>query len=204
MTHAETPEEAQLWNLIAAREVEGADVAAIDAEIERRFGTRQAILFTDLTGFSRQVAEFGILHFLGVIRRKRLRLLPIVEAHHGTLIKLEADSFLVVFDEPMEALQCALAMRRATWEINRTLPPESQLLLCMGLGYGDVIRVGDADVWGRAVNAASKLGEDTARTDEILVTGDFKRAVAGPDDTRFVRIDGVAAAPDAWEWVPRT
>jgi len=43
-------------------------------------------------------------------------------------------------------------------------------LLCVGIGFGDVLRIGDSDVWGREVNAASKLGEDTAKSVEILVT----------------------------------
>jgi hypothetical protein len=45
------------------------------------------------------------------------------------------------------------------------------VLLCIGLGYGDVLRIGDSDVFGAEVNAASKLGEDHARPYEIMVTG---------------------------------
>jgi class 3 adenylate cyclase len=33
-----------------------------------------------------------------------------------------------------------------------------------------VLRIGDVDVYGQEVNAASKLGEDTAKANEILVT----------------------------------
>ena len=41
------------------------------------------------------------------------------------------------------------------------------------------IRGGILDVFGAEVNAASKLGEDTAKANEILVTDAFKEAVAG-------------------------
>ena len=44
------------------------------------------------------------------------------------------------------------------------------MLLCLGIGYGPVILVGDRDVFGAEVNAASKLGEDTAGPGEVLVT----------------------------------
>jgi class 3 adenylate cyclase len=34
-----------------------------------------------------------------------------------------------------------------------------------------VLRVGATELWGAEVNAASKLGEDIAKSGEILVTG---------------------------------
>lgn len=44
------------------------------------------------------------------------------------------------------------------------------MLLCVGIGYGRVLRIGDLDVFGAEVNAASKLGEDIAKANEVLVT----------------------------------
>ena len=48
------------------------------------------------------------------------------------------------------------------------------LLLCLGVGFGRVLRVGDADVFGPEVNAAAKLGENTAQAGEILITGSVR------------------------------
>ncbi len=63
------------------------------------------------------------------------------------------------------------------------------MLLCIGLGYGRVLHIGDQDVFGQEVNAASKLGEDTAKANEILVT-DAVRAAAGEiADVRFEQIE---------------
>ncbi|MBO7639938.1 MAG: hypothetical protein J6S91_13290, partial [Treponema sp.] len=50
-------------------------------------------------------------------------------------------------------------------------------LLCVGLGYGDILNIGYADVFGAEVNAASKLGEDTAKAWEILVTDNVKKEI---------------------------
>lgn len=47
----------------------------------------------------------------------------------------------------------------------------------MGIGCGRILRVGDHDVWGREVNAASRLGEDTARSGEILLTSAARAAL---------------------------
>ncbi len=170
--------ERRLWRLIEERSRHDADTAAIDRRIFDLFGERWAIMFTDLSGFSRRVAEFGIIHFLQIIHEQRKLLLPIAEDHDGLLIKSEADSFLLLFRRPERALQCAVAMQRACEQVNRRRKPEEQILLCVGIGFGDVLRIGDSDVWGREVNAASKLGEDTAKANEILLSSDARRALA--------------------------
>ena len=59
--------EHRLWELIAERARPGADVKALDRRIWDLFGETWAIMFTDLSGFSRQVEKFGILHFLQII-----------------------------------------------------------------------------------------------------------------------------------------
>jgi adenylate cyclase len=43
------------------------------------------------------------------------------------------------------------------------------------------LRIGDDDVFGNQVNAASKLGEDTARANEILITKAAKDALSATD-----------------------
>src|SRR5258706_179812 len=94
----------RLWTLVAERMQPGADVAAIDQRIWNLFGEEWAVMFTDLAGFSRQVGRFGIIHFLQVIYEQQRLLLPIVESHDGILIKMEADSFLILFKRPSQAL----------------------------------------------------------------------------------------------------
>jgi adenylate cyclase len=162
--------EARLWRLIEERTKPGADVDQIDQRIWDLFGEDWAVMFTDLSGFSRQVERFGILHFLQVIHEHKKLLLPIVEKHDGLLVKQEGDSFLILFRRPDRAVACAQQMQRACALYNERRKPEEQILLCVGVGFGRVLRIGDSDVWGKEVNAASKLGEDTAKATEILVT----------------------------------
>jgi class 3 adenylate cyclase len=102
----------------------------------------------------------------------------VVAAHDGILIKVEADSLLIVFRHAGAALRCAIEMQAACRRYNTDRKPENRILLCVGVGYGRILRIGDADVYGHEVNAASKLGEDTAKAEEILVT-DAARAAAG-------------------------
>ncbi len=181
--------EARLWSLVAARSKPGSDVRALDARIWDLFGDDWAVMFTDLSGFSRQVAKFGIIHFLQVIYEQKILLLPIVERHDGILIKIEADSFLILFKRAKGAIDCAIEMERACQQLNARRTPEEQVLLCVGIGYGRVLRVGDADVFGAEVNASSKLGEDTAKANEILITGACRAAVEGVPGIEVEAID---------------
>lgn len=170
--------EARLWRLIEARTEPGADVDEIDRRIWDLFGEDWAVMFTDLSGFSRQVERFGIIHFLQIIHEHKKLLLPIVESQDGLLVKQEGDSFLILFRRPERAVACAQQMLRACALYNERRKPEEQLLLCVGIGYGRVLRIGDSDVWGKEVNSASKLGEDTAKSGEILVTEGVRSALA--------------------------
>lgn len=195
--------DSHLWELIARRGRPGEDKAAVEAEIWATFGAEAAVMFTDLSGFSRRVAEFGILHFLQVIHDQKALLLPLVAAHGGVHLKTEADSFLIRFTDPVAALRCAFAMQAACDAHNRGLRPEDQVLLCVGLGWGRVLQIGTTDLWGQEVNAASKLGEDTAKAHEILVTDAFKRATEGKGAWRFERIEGVSGSEVNWRVEPR-
>lgn len=173
MTDAE-----QLAALLTRRRDPLADTAAVDAEIYARFGRSLAVMFTDLVGFSRVVEAFGIVHFLQLIQESETLFQPLIAAHGGQCLKHEGDSLLVVFEQPEQALACARAMVRATQTANLPLrAPEDRIEVCIGLGFGTVLRVDRNEVWGAEVNAASKLGEDTAKGGEIWVTDSFRDAV---------------------------
>ena len=119
--------EVRLWQLIEERAKPGADKARIDQRIWDLFGEEWAVMFTDLTGFSRQVEAFGIIHFLQVIHEHKRLLAPIIADHDGILIKLEADSLMIVFRRAASALRCAIAMQRACQEESRPFPPEEKV-----------------------------------------------------------------------------
>ena len=162
--------EDRLEKLIRERLGPGADKEKIDRRIWDLFGEEWAIMFTDLSGFSRRVAKFGIVHFLQTIYEAERILIPVIEDHDGILLKTEGDSFLVIFRNVGKALQCSIAMQKELADYNGAKDDEEKVLLCVGLGAGRVLRIGDVDVYGEEVNSASKLGEDIAGAGEILVT----------------------------------
>jgi adenylate cyclase len=175
----------RLDELIASRLEPGADKERIDQRIWDLFGEEWCVMFTDLSGFSRNVARFGIIHFLQTIHESERLLIPVIDAMDGILLKIEGDSFLVMFRNPQKGLQAAVTMQRTLAGYNADKADEEKVLLCVGLGFGKVLRIGDIDVFGHEVNSASKLGEDTAKAGEILVTGDFRDKVGAADGLSF-------------------
>lgn len=173
----------RLESLVRQRLQTGADKAEIDTRIWDLFGEDWVVMFTDLSGFSRQVAEFGIIHFLQTIFESQRLFVPIIEAHGGILIKQEGDSLLVVFRNTPNAIECAFDMQRSTQTYNTQHTQAEHVLLCVGIGYGRILKIGDEDVFGHEVNSASKLGEDIAVAGDVLITESVARMMR--EDTRW-------------------
>ena len=175
----------RLAALLDAR-VGSADRASLDEEIWRSFGEEWCIMATDLAGFSLGVAELGIIPFLQTIQESSRILIPVVEGHGGRLLKMEGDSFLVIFGDVQQALRAAIEMQRALRRYNDA--GHDQVLLGVGLGYGRVLRVAEAEVYGNEVNSACILGETHARGYEILVTQAVRDAARGLDFEEFPHV----------------
>jgi adenylate cyclase len=145
-----------------------------DDAVWEHYGQTWCVMATDLSGFSKGVAERGMVHYLRVILESERLLVPILEARGGKLLKVEGDSLFVIFERVHDALDAAIEMQRTA--------RGAGLLLGIGLGYGRVVRVGPADVYGNEVNSACILGETTAQANEILVTRAVRDQVS---DQRF-------------------
>jgi adenylate cyclase len=179
--------------LIKERLQPGADKKIIDERIWDLFGETWCIMFTDLSGFSRGVEKFGIIHFLQTIHESERLLIPVIDEHDGILLKVEGDSFLVIFKKVTKAINAAMKMQRLLKKYNMDKSDEEKVLLCVGLGFGHVLKIGDSDVYGAEVNAASKLGEDTANAWEILVTEIVKEMLEKEqhEDISFEKLDEI-------------
>ncbi len=181
----------RLEKLIAERLKPGSNKELIDSRIWDLFGETWAVMFTDLAGFSRNVEQFGIIHFLQTIYESQRVLVPVIDRYDGILLKMEGDSMLVIFRSVAKAIECSVEMQRTLRNYNEGKDEEEKILLCVGLGYGRMLRIGDQDVFGPQVNAAGKLGEDTAKAQEILVTGAVADAAHKFPRIKFEKIDKV-------------
>ncbi len=160
--------EAQL--LKYAQESDPQERLKIEDGLWKDFGAVKAVLIMDLSGFSLLTQKYGIVHYLSIVRRMQLTSQPIIEQSGGTVVKFEADNCFAMFDEPLRAVQAAIALNTAFNGINVYTEERFDIRISSGIDYGDVLLIGGPDYFGATVNRASKIGEDIAQPGEILIT----------------------------------
>jgi class 3 adenylate cyclase len=142
----------------------------IDREIWDAFGETHAVWVMDMCGFSRLTVRHGITHFLAMIQRLHGVVRPIVARHGGAVVKTEADNVFAVFADVGPAVAAAQAVQAELDTANVFLPEDWDLHASIGIGYGEILMVGDHDFYGNELNIASKLGEDVAGPGETYLT----------------------------------
>jgi adenylate cyclase len=160
----------QLHHLLQERIEHPERESEIDQIIHQTFDQVCAILVLDLSGFSRLTIRHGIIHFLAMVHRMSAIADPIVTHHKGQVIKQEADNLFAVFSEVPMAVDAAVDILKGFAAVNTGLPDEKDLHASIGIGYGTTLLIGNSDLYGSEMNLASKLGEDLARRNEILLT----------------------------------
>jgi adenylate cyclase len=115
-----------------------------------------AILAADVAGYSRLMGadEEGTLERLKALRRELLD--PIIEEHHGRIVKTTGDGLLVEFASVVDAVRCAVEVQQAMPERNSDLVAEKRIEWRIGINLGDVIVEGD-DLYGDGVNIAARI-----------------------------------------------
>jgi len=141
----------------------------LDRQALAKLSARRAIVFTDSADFTVRTARDGILHFLMLFERLLPDAQRSIARAGGAIVKLEADSFLMRFDDATSACRGVLAMEAALGRLNRGRPRNERLRFSYGIGFGEVLDL-EHDVFGLEVNLASRLGEDMARPGEALLT----------------------------------
>lgn len=142
----------------------------ISEEIEQTFTQRRAVLVLDMSGFSRTTQVHGVVSFLMMIHQMRLLAVPTIQGKDGTLVKAEADNLYCLFETVDQAVSAAREIIRQLSTVNPLLPAGRKLYASIGVGFGDILVLGDEDLFGDEVNLASKLGEDVAQGGMILLT----------------------------------
>lgn len=143
-----------------------------------KFGTEGAVFISDMASFSSTSRKVGVCHFLKMIHRTRQIVAPVIEANNGLLLKCDADNCYAYFQRPDDAIRASFAVNAALFNANDTYSLGEQVNLSVGIDYGRVLLIGDVEFFGDPVNTASKLGEDLAKRDEVLVT---RRAIEHSD-----------------------
>jgi len=166
----ETPARAHLKGLLLERNQTPDRIEEIDREIVEKFQRKVSMLILDMCGFSRITSSHGIIFYLAMIQQMESAASPAVEQNKGEVIKQEADNLFAFFPTPQDALEAALDIFRAFEAMNAVVPDERDIYGSIGIGFGATLVIGDEDLFGDEMNRASRLGEDLAGQQEILLT----------------------------------
>jgi class 3 adenylate cyclase len=182
----------ELERLLAMRNEHPERLGDIDRQIHEAFAETHAVMVLDMCGFSRLTARYGIIHFLSMIHRLHGIVLPIVRAHGGTVVKTEADNVFAVFPDVPPAVATAIEIQQRLDAANVFLPEDWDLHASLGIGYGELLMIGDDDMYGNEMNIASKLGEDIAGRGEVFLSeAAHARAPEGKYESRQIPISAM-------------
>jgi adenylate cyclase len=171
---------------------------AIDAQIQAIFSATQAVMVLDSSDFSHLTQRSGIIAALAMMHQIQAIVVPLVTLHSGSIIKLEADNVYAVFPNAAAAATAAQAILQQLNPIDRHVS--------IGIGYGNLLMIDNEtdehDLYGNEMNLASKLGEDIAEKDEILLTEAAYRQLENPQVNQWksveTQISGVAIEFYRW------
>ena len=150
----------------------------LEETLWKEFGAEKVVLVLDMSGFSQLSQRHGIVHYLSMVRRMQLTAEPIIESHGGVVVKFEADNCFAMFEDSLSAIRCGIGLNLAFDAANIVTPTELDIHVSVGIDRGKVLVVDNyLEFFGNAVNCASKLGEDAARSGEVLVTKEVAEGI---------------------------
>ncbi len=183
-------------SIMRARRAGKVDEAGAEARLWERFGTECAVLVLDSTGFSRTTRSRGIVYYLDLFLRMREIVGAVFERHRSLAWRSGADNLFAEFATADRALAAGLAAHKAVEKAGLMLTETEPFRVCVGIGFGRVLRAGSKGVYGNEMNLASKLGEDVAEGGETFLTesahGHLKRRKAARFKKRKVVVSGNA------------
>ncbi|HET9497047.1 MAG TPA: adenylate/guanylate cyclase domain-containing protein [Candidatus Limnocylindria bacterium] len=148
----------------------------------------QAVVFADLSGFTRLTEEVGDAWAATEAARLTEVAIQAASTTGGRLVKELGDGVMLVFHDANSALDGALLLCRTA--ADASLPP-----LHVGIATGPLVER-DGDYYGRTVNLASRMSA-AASGGEILMDGATWERLAGPHPVEpmgDVSLKGIATA----------
>ncbi|MFT4631830.1 MAG: adenylate cyclase [Candidatus Pseudothioglobus sp.] len=167
-----------------------------EAEIWARYGRTVTILVLDSSGFSRVSETHGILHFLSRLVLMRRVVEGVMGANKTLRIDFEADNVMAVFNHPDDAIKAAFECHQMIASEGIMLTADEPFKVCIGIGHGSMLYSETLEgYFGKEMNFASKLGEDTANGGETLLTQSAYALASAEHQSKFLadqtRVSGV-------------
>lgn len=161
--------------------------AQIENLLQEKFTKVLTIIFTDLKG-STSLAEIeGDLSTRILIKHHNDIVFPIIQRHHGVLVKTIGDGTLSYFESAQNAIRAAVQIQNEIDQFNLTKKLTSPILIRIGLHTGKCI-LEKNDVFGDVVNTASRF-ESSAAPGEIYFSEETYNALTDKSEIycRFIK-----------------
>jgi class 3 adenylate cyclase len=163
-------------------------------EVNRLFLREASLMVVDTCGYTRTLRNQGVVPFLALLLTLNEIVVTRVSESGGSRCFREADNFFALFETVEAATLCGEAILADAAAANAAAPPEEQLAVSIGIGYGPMLLIGRDQVYGEEVNIVSKVGEDLAGPDELMLTFNGRAALGDSDrvlEERRVLLSGL-------------
>jgi PAS domain S-box-containing protein len=152
------------------------------------------ILFSDIRNFTALSENMTALTTVRLLNQYFEKMNQTVIDHGGEIDKLIGDCIMALFDDPEDAIDCAMAMRSCLIELNDENQLPKRLNSGIGINYGEVTvgNIGsgskmDLTVIGDIVNSASRLEALTKVYQlPIIISEVVAKKLKGQHDLRFI------------------
>jgi len=167
--------------------IDKSDLDIID-DYRRKFNTSVlTILFTDIESSTKLREQLGDKGYTELLEKHDSVLLPLIAEYDGLHIKSIGDSVLAVFYQPSDAVECAVSMQDAIYNLPLTKP---FLKVRIGIDMGQIAKEQSEgvikDIFGRFVNRAARI-EGLADGGHILCSDSVQDNATGWIDSSKIR-----------------
>ena len=132
--------------------------------------TFAAIMFTDIAGFSKKLAENEVRAF-ELLKTHDALIRVLAAKFDGKVLKSLGDSFMVEFPSDVNAVKCAVEIQKRFWNFNRGKDEADTIRVRAGIHLGEVtIRHGD--LLGDDSTIASRI-EAMTEPNRICISADI-------------------------------
>ena len=133
-----------------------------------------AIMFTDIKGFSKKMAQSESNAF-ELLKTHDALLRVLAAKFDGRIIKSIGDSFMIDFASAVNAVRCSIEAQKRFSHFNKDKSEIDRIEIRIGIHLGDVI-IRDEDIIGDGVNIASRI-EAMAGPNRIWISQDVYQQV---------------------------
>jgi class 3 adenylate cyclase len=163
------------------------------------------IMFTDIQASTQINHRLGDQRWMKVLRPHNKIIREQVKKHSGHEVKGGGDGFMIVFQDAVTGVRCALGIQETIAAHDWADADGEEIRVRIGLHTGEAVREA-GDFYGRDVNMAARVA-DQARGGEIVVSADVKALAEAAGgfvfaEAREAALKGLPGPHEIWPLAP--